>query len=291
MSLEGILNIDKPQGITSHDVVNQVRRLSGIKRVGHAGTLDPLATGVLLVCVGRATRLVEYLVGQPKRYLAVVRLGQETDTYDAEGEVVAESPLQLSQTEIEQVLPLYRGHIQQRAPAYSAIKRGGQPLYKLARQGKMVEPPVREIDIYDLQLLSWREPFLELELTCSSGTYVRSLAHDLGQTLGCGGHITALRRAAVGDFALDSAIALDELRKDEWMSHLLPPDTAVQHLPRMTLSAEDVQRVHFGQQLGRLDGQPDAPLVRAYEPGGQFLGLVKSREDGWQPHKVFLLKT
>ena len=290
MSPEGILNIDKPQGITSHDVVKQVRRLSGIKRVGHAGTLDPLATGVILVCIGRATRLVEYLVGQPKRYVATVRLGQVTDSYDAEGEVIDEMPVNTSQNEIEQTLPLFRGHIKQRAPAYSAIKLDGQPLYKLARQGKVVKPPVREIDIYDLQLLAWDEPFLQLELACSSGTYVRSLAHDLGQALGCGGHITALRRVSIGDFSLDSAAALNDLRKEEWLSHLLPTDTAVQHLPRMALSAEDVQRVQFGQQLARGDDQPDAPLVRIYEPGGQFMGLVKMREDGWQPHKVFLLE-
>ena len=288
MSLEGILNIDKPAGITSHDVVKQVRRISGIRRVGHAGTLDPLATGVILLCVGRATRLAEYLVGQPKRYVATVRMGQVTDTYDADGEIVAESPVNASQADIKQALSLFHGRIQQKAPAYSAIKRGGQPLYKLARQGELVEPPIREITIYELQLLSWDEPFLQLELACSSGTYVRSLAYDLGQELGCGGHITALSRTSIGEFSLERSVALDDLRNDDWTVHLMPTDTAVQHLPRIEISQDDVQRVQFGQRLERQDDHPDAPLVRVYEPGGQFLGLVRTRENGWQPHKVFL---
>lgn len=288
MSLEGILNIDKPGGITSHDVVKQIRRISGIRRVGHAGTLDPLATGVMLICVGRATRLVEYLVGQSKRYLATVRLGQVTDTYDADGAIIAEMPVQASQEDIELALVHFRGRIQQKAPAYSAIKRDGQPLYKLARQGKDVDPPVREVHIYDLQLRKWDTPFLQLEITCSSGTYVRSLAYDLGQELGCGGHITTLKRTAVGDFSLAQAVTLDELQKGEWTRCLLPADTAVQHLPKIELGPEDVQRVQFGQRFERRDDHPNAPLVRVYEPEGRFLGIVTNKENSWQPHKIFL---
>jgi len=265
-----------------------VRRISGVRRVGHAGTLDPLATGVLLLCVGRATRLAEYLIGQSKRYVATIRLGQATDTYDAEGVIVAEMPVHASQAEIKNMLFHFHGRIQQQAPAYSAIKRGGQPLYKLARQGEEVEPPVREVHIYELEILSWIAPFLQIELSCSSGTYVRSLAHDLGQELGCGGHITALKRTAVGDFFLDRATTLDDLRNGEWSRYLLPGDTAVRHLPRLELSQEDVQRVKFGQQLERLEDHPEAPLVRVYEPEGQFLGIVRIRGNSWQPHKVFL---
>lgn len=287
MSPEGILNIDKPGGITSHDVVNQIRRISGIRRVGHAGTLDPLATGVILLCVGRATRLAEYLVGQPKRYAATVRLGQATDTYDADGEVVAEIPVQVSQRDIELALTPFHGRIQQQAPAYSAIKRNGQPLYKLARQGKKVDPPVREVHIYDLQLRSWNKPYLQLDIACSSGTYIRSLAHDLGQELGCGGHITALTRTAIGDFSLEQATTLEELQDGEWTRYLLPSDTAVKYLPQMELSPDDVQRVQFGQRLQRLDDHPDSPLVRVYDPEGWFLGLVTNKENSWQPHKIF----
>ncbi len=288
MSPEGILNIDKPGGITSHDVVQQIRRISGVRRVGHAGTLDPLATGVILVCVGRATRLAEYLVGQTKRYEAVVRLGQATDTYDADGQVVAEKQIQVGADDIEQALDQFRGRIQQKAPAYSAIKRDGQPLYKLARQGKDVDPPVRTVDIYELHLLSWQDPYLQLEMTCSSGTYVRSLAHDLGQVLGCGGHITALKRTAIGDYSLSQATPLDHLHQETWTNNLLPADSAVQHLPRMTLSEEESARMKVGQRLKQSDDQPQATLARVYEPGGRFLGLVKQRDGDWQPHKVFL---
>jgi len=223
--------------------------------------------------------------------VTTVRLGQVTDTYDADGKVVAESPVHVSQADIKLALPQFQGRIQQKAPAYSAIKRGGQPLYKLARQGKIVDPPVREIHIYDLKLLTWNNPFLQLELTCSSGTYVRSLAHDLGQELGCGGHITTLRRTSVGDFSLDSAVVLDNLRDGEWARFLLPSDSAVQQLPRMELSHEEVQRVVVGKRLDRRDDHPNAPLVRVYEPGGRFLAIVKSRENSWQPHKVFLPET
>jgi tRNA pseudouridine55 synthase len=289
MSLEGVLNIDKPSGITSHDVVNRIRKLSGIRRVGHAGTLDPLATGVLLLCLARATRLTEYLVGQSKSYVATVRLGQVTDTYDADGEIVAQNAVHVSPSDIEQALPQFRGRIQQKAPIYSAIKRGGQPLYKLARQGKDVEPPLREVTIYNLQLLAWEEPSLQLKVVCSAGTYIRALAHDLGEVLGCGGHITALRRTAVGNFSVDQAIPLADLAEDDWTQHLQPSDTAVQHLPRLDLSLQDAQRVQFGQRLPRHEDHPHASLVRLYEPDGQFLGVATARENTWQPHKVFLL--
>lgn len=288
MSLEGMLIIDKPGGITSHDVVRQIRRLSGIRRVGHAGTLDPLATGVMLVSIGRATRLVEYLVGLPKHYAATIRLGQVTDTYDADGEIVAEKTVQVSRAGIEHALTLFQGHILQRAPAYSAIKRGGQPLYKLARQGKDVEPPLREVTITGLQLQQWQEPFLQLEVACSSGTYIRSLAHDLGQELGCGGHITALRRTAVGDFSIDQAVTLDELQSGKWPEALLPAERAVQHLPAVHLAPAEVQRVRLGQQIACREDHPNAPLVCVYEPGGRFLGLVTRQENNWQPHKIFL---
>ncbi len=288
MSVEGVLNIDKPQGITSHDLVKQIRRISGIHRVGHAGTLDPLATGVMLICVGRATRLVEYLIGQNKSYVATVRLGQTTDTFDAEGARIAESPVQVSTVDIEKALTQFRGRIQQKAPSFSAIKRDGQPLYKLARQGKEVDPPIREVHIFDLQLLKWEDPFLQLELSCSSGTYVRSLAHDLGQALGCGGHITALRRTAVAHFTVQQAVTLDQLQNGDWTEHLLPLDSAIQHLLPLHLSAAETARVRVGQRFARQDTHPDAPLVRVYEPGGQFLGIVRSKENYWQPHKVFL---
>jgi tRNA pseudouridine55 synthase len=291
MSLEGILNIDKPQGITSHDVVNHLRRLSSIRRVGHAGTLDPLATGVLLLCIGRATRLAEYLIGRPKSYLAAVRLGQVTDSYDAEGEIVSEQEVSVSEEEIIEALSTFRGTIQQKAPAFSAIKQQGTPLYKLAREGKRVDAPLREVHIYDLELLAWQKPYAHIRVTCSAGTYIRSLAHDLGQNLGCGGHITALRRIAIGDFHVQQAVALDDLEQRNWMDYLQPSDSAVRHLPRLDLTLDEARHLQLGRRIPREEAHPDAGLVRAYEPDGRFLGIVISRDSGWQPHKMFLAAT
>lgn len=286
--VEGILNVDKPPGLTSHDVVNHVRRISGIRRVGHAGTLDPLATGVLLLCLGRVTRLVEYVVGQPKTYEAVIRLGQATNTYDAEGEIVTERPVAVSIDDITAALSRFRGAIQQRPPLYSAIKQGGRPLYKLARQGVAVEaPPLRPVTIYELQVLSWTIPLLAVRVVCSAGTYIRSLAHDLGQALGCGGHVAALRRTAVGVFKVEGAVPLAELNAANLPAFLQPGEAAVQHLPRLDLATADAARVQQGRQVARQVDQPQADLVRAYDTSGHFIGVVTLRGPHWQAHKMF----
>ncbi|MEJ2746347.1 MAG: tRNA pseudouridine(55) synthase TruB [Anaerolineae bacterium] len=288
-AIEGVLSIDKPGGMTSHDVIQRVRRLTNIRRIGHAGTLDPLATGVLLLCVGRAARLVEYLVGQDKVYEATVRLGQTTNTYDAEGEVVAERPFShITPGQIEQTLSQFRGPIQQRPPRYSAIKKDGQPLYKLARAGIDVEPPLREVTIYALEIEAVDLPEVRLRVSCSSGTYVRSLAHDLGQALGCGGHVTALRRVAVGDFAVETAVPLDQLTETNWQDYLLASDTAVAHLPRLNLSAAATTQLQNGQRPPRPDNQPPASLLRAYDPAGQFIGTITAHEEYLQARKIFL---
>jgi tRNA pseudouridine55 synthase len=287
-STEGILNINKPTGLTSHDVVNRVRRLAGLRRVGHAGTLDPLATGVLLVCLGRATRLVEYLVGQPKTYETAVRLGQSTDTYDAEGQVVAERPYShLTQASLTQALAQFRGPIQQTPPLYSAIKKEGQPLYKLARQGVAVEVAAREVTIDELEVTAVNLPFLTLHVTCSSGTYIRSLVHDLGEALGCGGHVVALRRTAVGDFTVNTAVPLDHLTPENLNTHLLPMETAVAHLPRLDVSAEAATRLLQGQPLPRTD-QLETTLAQVYSPQNNFLGIVTADVTHYHAHKMFL---
>lgn len=288
MIREGILNIDKPTGMTSHDVVNRVRRVAGLRRVGHAGTLDPLATGVLLVALGRATRLLEYLVGQPKTYVATVRLGQTTDTYDADGDIVSERPVTASTSTIAAALDGFRGNIDQRAPAYSAIKQDGQPLHRLVRQGQAVEAPLRAVTIYELELLDYTAPLLQLRAHCSTGTYVRSLAHDLGEALGCGGHIVALRRSAVGDFDVAQAVALDALQPATLETHLLPPETAVAHLPRLELTAAEVRELAHGRRPPRRPGQPDADLVRACDPNGRFVGVVSAESQSWRPRKLFV---
>ncbi|MDE3090508.1 MAG: tRNA pseudouridine(55) synthase TruB, partial [Chloroflexota bacterium] len=211
MALDGILNVNKPAGMTSHDVVSVVRKFSRVKRVGHAGTLDPMATGVLLVCLGQATRVVEYLTDHDKKYRARVRLGIETDTYDATGAVVAQRAVTATREQIETALRGFIGKISQQPPAYSAIKQKGVPLYKLARQGKEVETAPRPVEIFSIDLRAVELPDVELDVHCSKGTYIRSLAHDLGEKLGCGAHLTALTRTASGHFTLDDAHTLDEL--------------------------------------------------------------------------------
>lgn len=286
----GLLLIDKPPGPSSHDVVNRLRKLSGTRRIGHAGTLDPLASGLMLLCLGRATRLVEYLVGLPKVYETTVRLGQTTETYDAEGRVAVERPFShLTATAIEAALRRFSGTIWQQPPRYSAIKQGGQPLYKLARQGVAADAPLRPVTIYALDLLAWEPPFLRLRVACSSGTYIRSLGHDLGEALGCGGHLAALRRTAVGPFCLEQAAPLDDLTSENWGAALRPTETAVAHLPRLTLSVPDVERLLLGQRLPRHTGHPVGAFVALADPAGQFCGVLLAQEEYWQPHKMFPL--
>ncbi|WP_420629472.1 tRNA pseudouridine(55) synthase TruB [Candidatus Leptofilum sp.] len=287
-NLSGILCVDKPLGITSHDVVGRVRRIAGLRRVGHAGTLDPLATGVLLLCLGRATRLIEYLVGHDKVYETTVRLGQSTNTYDAEGEIVAERPFtDLTLPQINEALESFRGDIMQQPPLYSAIKKDGQPLYKLARQGKTdVERPYRPVTIHELTLLNWEPPNLELRIACTSGTYIRSLGHDLGEVLGCGGHLSALRRLAVGDFGIETAVPLNTLTPENITDHLLPPDTVIRHLPRLDLPETAAVNILQGKPI-QITSEPSAELVRAYGPDGHFLGIVAADGDQWRARKMF----
>jgi len=286
--MEGILNIDKPQWLSSHDVVARVRRICNTRRVGHAGTLDPLATGVLLVCVGRATRLSEYLMGQRKTYTATVRLGQTTNTYDAEGEVTEERPFShITSSDIEKALETFRGPIEQIPPIYSALKVDGQPMYKLARAGKDVERKPRPVTIYALDLVDWTPPNLQLRVICSTGTYIRSLAHDIGDFLGCGGHITVLRRTAVGDFNISDAVSLETLQAEEWESFCLPSDEAVTILPRLNASQEETKALLLGQRIPYSPEQPQESPVRVYDPLSQFFGILLREDDMWRPKKMF----
>lgn len=276
--------------MTSHDVVGRVRRVYGTRRVGHTGTLDPLATGVLVVCIGRATRLVEYVVGRPKTYLATVRLGQATNTYDAEGEITAERPLppEFPLQTIEETLEQFRGEIKQLPPMYSAIKKDGQPLYKLARQGKEVEREPRAVTVYNLQILGWEQPDLHLLIRCSAGTYIRSIAHDLGEVLGFGGYLTMLRRTAVGAFTLDTAVPLDQLTPENAADHLQTADLAVTHLPRLDLPDEQVQKLYNGQLVSPTAPLAEQELLRVYDSGNNLAGLVTVNREKLRAKKMFI---
>jgi tRNA pseudouridine55 synthase len=291
--VSGILNVNKPADMTSHDVVLRVRRLTGQRKVGHAGTLDPMATGVLLLCLGQATRVAEYLMAGRKRYRAVVCFGVSTDTYDADGTVTQSvESFHLSQDQLVDALASFRGVIQQIPPPYSAIRQKGQRLYELARRGIAVQAPPRTVEIDGLDLVAWEPPHLTLDVTCSPGTYVRSLAHDLGQMLGVGGHLSELTRLSSGKWRLEDTITLDDLQREveagDWVHLLHPLDAALQDFDRVDLSVDLAQQVIHGQAI-LLDGRPQTSLVRAYASDGNLLALLQpSRKPGyWQPKKVF----
>ena len=292
---DGILNLDKPRGPTSHDVVNHVRRLTGIRRVGHSGTLDPLATGVLLICIGRATRVAEYLMAGRKIYRARVQLGITTDTYDAEGHVVAEAKVHVSHDQIMAELARFQGKISQVPPMYSAIKHQGTPLHRLARQGIEVERQPRQVEIFKLELTAWEPPHFTLWVECSPGTYVRSLAHDLGQALSCGAHLTSLIRLASGEFRQENGVSLEAFTQAAaegyWPDLLHSMDEALLRFPALHLDADAARRICSGQAIS---SPPPAvsreeQLARAYGPNNAFLALVEYdlEADAWRPRKVF----
>lgn len=288
----GLLNINKPAGPTSHDIVARVRRGTRVKKVGHAGTLDPMATGVLVVCLGAATRLSEYAMGSPKVYRAGVRFGVETDTYDAEGSVIAHHPTDdLTGARVAAALAQFQGTIRQVPPMYSAIKQGGKKLYELARQGQEVKRPAREVTITALRLAAWDAPLATLEVHCSPGTYIRSLAHDLGAALGVGAHLSSLERVASGSFTVAEAVdwaAFEQAMTDgRWRDHLLPPDRAVDDLPALHVDAATADAIAHGMMFPASDTLPEPALARVYGPDGGLLAIVERRAERWKPHKVF----
>lgn len=229
--LEGVLLIDKPQGLTSHDVVDRVRRKLKIKRVGHAGTLDPGATGLLIILVGKATKLSQFLRSLSKVYEGTVVLGKETDSQDSDGEVVAEKPVpELTEEDVLKYMAQFKGDQYQTPPMYSAKKINGVPLYKMARKGKEVEREPRFIRISSFEMDRWESPLIEFTIACSKGTYVRTVAHDLGQVIGCGAHLTDLRRTEIERFVIEDSITLDEFEEmsiSEIQKELIPPYQAV----------------------------------------------------------------
>ena len=290
-NINGFLIVDKPAGMTSHDVVNAVRRMAGTRRVGHAGTLDPMATGVLVLALGAATRLVQFIDGSDKTYRATLRLGETTTTYDADGDLVERRPVTVSQADVEAALAGFRGDIAQIPPMYSAVKVKGQKLYKLARQGKEIERTPRPVTIHRLDVLAWALPDVTIEVVCSAGTYIRSLAHDLGQTLGCGAHLTALIRTAAGEFRLKDAYALEALdalaQAGRLAEVLLPPETALAALPVIVLTPEQEQAVRFGQTI-TLDNPLDAEMAQARDAAGRLVAVMRPVEPGmWRPKLVF----
>jgi tRNA pseudouridine55 synthase len=293
--LIGVLNIDKPRGLTSHDVVARVRKVADLQRVGHAGTLDPLARGVLIVCLGKATRLIEYLMDTRKAYTATVEFGTVTNTWDGEGEIVETNSVnQLSLAHIEEALDRFRGSIEQIPPMYSALKHEGKPLYDLARRGIEVERDSRSVEIHRLQVLAWDCPDLVIEVECSKGTYIRSLAYDLGRAVGPGAYLSDLVRTAVGPFCLEEAVSLAQLmagRQDgTWQDDLLSVREAFEHMPSVTVDEETRKRIGYGQEVA-LPSAPEDGIVFAYDSDRRIVAVLESDagDPVWRPRKV--LKT
>ncbi|MBX3064262.1 MAG: tRNA pseudouridine(55) synthase TruB [Anaerolineae bacterium] len=298
MSIEpfGFLVVDKPQGMTSHDVVAKTRRGTGIKRIGHVGTLDPLATGMLVLCVGAATRLSEYVMHTDKLYMATVRLGIETSTYDAEGEVISTADARhISKDQIDRALGRFRGAILQVPPMYSAIKQGGKKLYELAREGQVVERDPRPITIHAIHTYETQRPHdipnvldAKIVVWCSSGTYIRSIAHDLGETLGVGAHLVALHRRIIGGFQHMTpwGTMLAAFHDGSWRQFLWDETIALSSIPALHLSDEETQFVQQGRLIGE-NAAVDGTLRRAYTADGKFLAILAAREGHWHPHKVF----
>lgn len=262
----GLLLIDKPAGITSHDAVDRVRRKQGVRKVGHAGTLDPSATGLLLIGVGRATRLLRFLGELPKVYEGTGILGVETTTLDAEGEVVRDSPVDVTEAALKETMERFVGRIEQVPPAYSAVKVGGEKLYRAARAGRTVEAPPRSVEVFGFDLIGFTSPRFDFTVRCSAGTYVRSLVADVGARLGCGAHLERLRRTQIGPFSVDEATSPDD------RGPLLPLERAVEHLPAQTLQEEEATAAVHGQCLGPTG---IAGPYRALAPDGRLIGIYR----------------
>ena len=275
--MNGIVIVDKPQGWTSQDVTARLRRVYATRRIGHGGTLDPMATGVLPVFVGRATRGVEFFEHAEKTYDTVLLLGRTTDTQDVTGTVLAEKTVRLSPADIENVLPRFRGDILQVPPMYSALKVNGKKLYELARKGQEVERQPRPITVFELTNLGFDGTRLSLRVKCSKGTYIRTLCQDIGEALGCGGCMEALRRVRAGEYGIEDAVPLEQLLESETPERYLRGlDTMFAHCPAVTLTANQEKRCRNGNPFS-------SPLpqgtYRAYSKSGEFL-MLATVEDG-----------
>lgn len=272
---DGILLLDKPVGITSNAALSRAKRTIGIKKAGHAGTLDPMASGLLVLCFGQATKVAAFLLDADKTYEAEVRLGVTTDSEDAEGKVLDRKSVPVfEEAQIEAALKRFRGPIEQIPPMHSALKHKGKRLYELARKGESVERPPRSVVIHSLELTRRDEETLCLRVSCSKGTYIRSLARDIGEALGCGAHLAGLRRTASAPFDIADAVgltALESLAPEQARVLLVPPDRALEHLPALELDDQQAHRIRHGQRLAGLKAAHSG-LVRIYGPE-IFLGV------------------
>jgi tRNA pseudouridine55 synthase len=290
-TISGVLVVDKPIGLTSHDVVQIIRKGTNIRRAGHTGTLDPRASGVLVVLIGPAVRLSEYVSASDKRYQAVMQLGASTDTYDADGTVTSTAPVEITEAQFEEALQSFVGEIEQVPPPYSAVKIKGKKAYEMAREGEEVDLAPRKIKVYSLELLEWAPPEVVIDVYCSSGTYVRSLAHDLGEKLGCGAHLVGLRRTKSGRFTLRDAAPLRNLREafetGSWYQFLIPAAEALSDWASIELNHEQVESVRHGHRIP-VENSIGA-WIRGISEQGELVALMEfdPETNEYQPRKVF----
>ena len=277
-NIDGVFLLDKPQGMSSNDIMQKVKRVFQANKAGHTGALDPLATGMLPICLGEATKFSQFLLDADKRYVVTAKLGERTDTSDAEGQVVETRPVNVEISQILTALEQFRGDILQVPTMFSALKHNGKPLYEYARAGITVEREARPITIFGINFIEYQAPSLTLEVHCSKGTYIRTLVDDLGEVLGCGAHVTVLRRTAVADYPTEKMMTWDALQalaeQGDLDQHLLPIDTAVSKLPALKLNAEQSKGIGFGQRVkftneAKLRGQ-----VRLFSDKNIFLGVA-----------------
>ncbi len=290
-TMSGVLVVDKPVGMTSHEVVQIIRHGTNIRRAGHTGTLDPRASGVLVILIGPAVRLSEYVSASDKRYQAVIRLGANTDTYDSDGQVTKTNPVEVTEEQFETELKKFIGEIEQTPPPYSAIKMQGRPAYEMAREGEEVEMQPRIINVYSLDVIEWAPPEVTVDVHCSSGTYVRSLAYELGEKLGSGAMLTGLRRTKSGRFTLKDAVPLRKLIEsfdnNSWYKFVIPAAEALADWSALTLNNEQVEAIRHGH---RISGEGKAgEMVRGITEQGELVALLEFDETTkeFQPRKVF----
>ncbi|EFM96615.1 tRNA pseudouridine(55) synthase TruB [Actinobacillus pleuropneumoniae] len=284
--VHGVFLLDKPQGMSSNDILQKVKCLFQANKAGHTGALDPLATGMLPICLGEATKFSQFLLDSDKRYQVTAKLGERTDTSDAEGQVVETRAVNIGEAEIITALEQFRGDILQVPTMFSALKHNGKPLYEYARQGITVEREARPITIFELRFIEYVAPYLTLEVHCSKGTYIRTLVDDLGEVLGCGAHVTVLRRLAVANYPIEAMMSYADLQNlsenqplEELDKYLLPLDTAVESLPKLNLTAEQTKAVGFGQRVKFENNDQIYGQVRLFSDNMQFLGVAEITTD------------
>ncbi|MCM5705306.1 tRNA pseudouridine(55) synthase TruB [Larsenimonas salina] len=288
--ISGVLLLDKPYGVSSNRALQKARGLFQAQKAGHTGTLDPMATGLLPVLFGEATKFSSLLLDADKRYQASLRLGQTTATGDAEGDILSERPVpELESSRLEHVLAQFTGDIEQIPPMYSALKHEGRPLYELAREGREIKRAPRAVSVYHIGLLETRESGFSIDVTCSKGTYIRTLAMDIGETLGCGAHLDALRRFKTGPFDAESMVTLEvleHLSDDERQARLLPIDALLTHLPSVEVDDDSVARFRQGQALTCNETYPSQTLIRVYDRTHTLLGVALLNEGQLAPKRV-----